>query len=57
MTKTKTLMLMGTALMALPTSALAQDETGNGDATTRMALDRLIISAGTEKSQSIRPRP
>ncbi|MDX3910413.1 MAG: TonB-dependent receptor [Sphingobium sp.] len=49
MIKTKTLMLIGTALVALPTSALAQNDTGNSEATTRMALDRLIISAGTEK--------
>lgn len=46
MTTTKTLLLIGTALIALPGPALAQSDT---ETTTRMALDRLIISAGTEK--------
>ncbi|WP_230461458.1 TonB-dependent receptor domain-containing protein [Sphingobium sp. CAP-1] len=46
MTTMKTMLLIGTALLALPGPALAQD---GDDATTRLSLDRLIISAGAEK--------
>lgn len=49
MTMTKTLLLMGTALVALPVPALAQSAGTVSEGTTRMALDRLVISAGTEK--------
>lgn len=42
----KRALLIGTAMMA-PAVALAQEE--SSDAVTRMALDRMIISAGTEK--------
>jgi hemoglobin/transferrin/lactoferrin receptor protein len=49
MMKTNSLLLAGTALMALPMPALAQGGTAGSEGTTRMALDRLVISAGTEK--------
>ncbi|MGK2909957.1 MAG: TonB-dependent receptor domain-containing protein [Sphingobium sp.] len=48
MTKNKILMLIGTGLIASPTSAMAQG-TENSEGTTRMTLDRLVISAGKEK--------
>ena len=47
MIQTKTALLIGTAAMMAPAVALAQD--APGDAVTRMALDRMIISAGAEK--------
>ncbi len=49
MIKTRMLLLLGTALMAFPLPAIAQSETEETDGTTRMALDRLVVSAGTEK--------
>ncbi|MGV3769567.1 MAG: TonB-dependent receptor domain-containing protein [Sphingobium phenoxybenzoativorans] len=49
MIKTRTLLHIGTALLALPAPALAQGNGADDGATTRLALDRLVISAGTEK--------
>lgn len=47
--KTKLPLLLGTALIIAPIpGALAQDE-ADAPETTRMALDRMVISAGTEK--------
>ncbi|NWK97732.1 TonB-dependent receptor [Sphingobium lactosutens] len=48
MKKTRLPLLLGTALIIAPIPALAQDE-GDAPETTRMALDRMVISAGTEK--------
>lgn len=48
MKKIKLPLMLGTALIIAPIPALAQDDT-NAPATTRMALDRMVISAGTEK--------
>lgn len=47
----KALLFLGTALIAAPLSAAAQAQ-GSGEtseATTQLSLDRLVISAGTEK--------
>ena len=48
MKNTRLPLLLGTALIIAPTSALAQDE-ADAPETTHMALDRMVISAGTEK--------
>lgn len=48
MKKTKLPLLLGTALFIVPMSALAQDES-EAPETIRMTLDRMVISAGTEK--------
>jgi len=46
----KTLLLLGTALIAMPVCAFAQDQAiDDGATTTQLSLDRLVISAGTEK--------
>ena len=42
-------MLIGTALIAWPGMAMAQKGDEGSEGATRMALDRLVISAGTEK--------
>jgi hemoglobin/transferrin/lactoferrin receptor protein len=50
MKTTKRLLFLGTALLAIPAAAIAQDqadETGGG--TTQLALDRLVVSTGVEK--------
>ena len=53
MTKTKSLLLLGTVMIALPGSAFAQEQTTRADTeadtTTQLSLDRLVVSAGTEK--------
>lgn len=48
MMKTKLTLLLGTALIVAPAQAWAQDD-ADASKTTRMALDRMVISAGTEK--------
>lgn len=49
MTDMKALLLAGVTLITLPVPVLAAtDAAGNAD-TTRLSLDRLVISAGTEK--------
>ncbi|WP_030538918.1 TonB-dependent receptor [Sphingobium sp. DC-2] len=47
MMKMKSMLLLGSALIAAPVAAWAQEE--NAPETTRMTLDRMVISAGTEK--------
>ncbi|MCI4590977.1 TonB-dependent receptor [Sphingobium sp. BYY-5] len=48
MKKTRPMLLLGTALIAAPIQAWAQDDADSPDV-TRMTLDRMVISAGTEK--------
>lgn len=48
MKKTRLRLLLGTVLIIAPMPALAQDA-DDAPETTRMALDRMVISAGTEK--------
>ena len=48
MKNTRLPLLLGTALIIAPISALAQDE-ADAPETTHMTLDRMVISAGTEK--------
>lgn len=48
MNKTRLSLLLGTALMIAPIPTQAQDEV-NAPEATRMTLDRMIISAGTER--------
>ncbi len=48
MTKTRLMLLLGTAMIFAPIQAWAQDD-ADAPETTRMALDRMVISAGTEK--------
>ncbi|EQB11640.1 TonB-denpendent receptor [Sphingobium quisquiliarum P25] len=47
MMKMKSMLLLGSALIAAPVTAWAQEE--DAPETTRMTLDRMVISAGTEK--------
>lgn len=50
MKTTKSLMLLGIALISMPRTAIAQDQANEGDgATTQLSLDRIVVSAGTEK--------
>ncbi|ATP20954.1 TonB-dependent receptor [Sphingobium yanoikuyae] len=51
MTKSKTLLLLGTALIALPLPAMAQAQSDDiaVASDSQFALDRMIISAGVEK--------
>jgi hemoglobin/transferrin/lactoferrin receptor protein len=51
MTMTKSLLFLGTALMTASVPAFAQDQADSdaGQATTQLSLDRLVVSAGTEK--------
>lgn len=48
MKKTRLPLLLGTAMIVMPGVALAQND-ADAPETTRMALDRLVISAGVEK--------
>jgi hemoglobin/transferrin/lactoferrin receptor protein len=48
MTVTKTMLLLSAALIATPVSAWAQEEE-DAEPVTRLSLDRLVVSAGTEK--------
>lgn len=48
MMKTRLSLLLGTALIAAPTFAQAQNDS-DAQGITRMTLDRMVISAGTEK--------
>ena len=48
MKKTRLPLLLGTAMIVMPSVALAQNDADTPE-TTRMALDRLVISAGVEK--------
>ena len=49
MLKTKMKLALGTALIVTPIQAWAQDTAADAPQTTRMTLDRMVISAGTEK--------
>lgn len=50
MLKTKMKLALGTALIVTPIQAWAQDTAADAPQTTRMTLDRMVISAGTENA-------
>jgi hemoglobin/transferrin/lactoferrin receptor protein len=50
MKTTKSLMLLGITMIIAPQIAVAQDQVNEaGGATTQLSLDRIVVSAGTEK--------